>query len=230
MCSNFSHTATARAVLERAGLLHHFDAVVISEDVGLRKPRAEIFAAVADALALAPAEIVHVGDNLDADVAGAAAVGQRTVWLTRRVADPEAALPATTAREADHRIADLAELEALLLAAEQRFERVDLALPVVALGDEARAARARALRRSGSRSSSSTRARTRAGRARRARRPSSPRAPRPSKPSGLVTTGTPSASASRILFCTPPATRTGHRLDAPRARRTAARRRRRRSR
>ena len=59
--------------------------------VGWRKPRREIFEAVARALDVDPREILHVGDNLDADVAGAAAAGMRTAWLTRRVADPSAA-------------------------------------------------------------------------------------------------------------------------------------------
>ena len=114
VCSNFSHTATARAVLERAGLLHHFDTVVVSEDVGLRKPRAEIFAAVATRLGVAPGEILHVGDSLEADVAGAAAVGQQTAWLTRRIADPEAALREYTGPRPTFRIADLDDLEALV--------------------------------------------------------------------------------------------------------------------
>jgi len=87
---------------------------VVSEDVGLRKPRAEIFAAVATHLALPPLEILHVGDSLEADVAGAAAVGQQTAWLTRRIADPEAALAAYTGPKPDHQIADLGELEALV--------------------------------------------------------------------------------------------------------------------
>jgi FMN phosphatase YigB (HAD superfamily) len=45
LCSNFSHSETARRILEDFDLLRHFDAVVISESVGIRKPRAEIFAA-----------------------------------------------------------------------------------------------------------------------------------------------------------------------------------------
>jgi putative hydrolase of the HAD superfamily len=113
VCSNFSHADTARAILERGGMLAHFDAVVISEEIGLCKPRSEIFAAVADRLGVAPDEIAHVGDSLEADVAGAAAVGQQTVWLTRRVADPEAALATYSGVKPAHRIADLRELEGL---------------------------------------------------------------------------------------------------------------------
>ena len=114
VCSNFSHSQTARFVLERARLLAHFDPVVISEDVGIRKPRAEIFEAVLAGLGLAPGEVLHVGDSLSADVAGAAARGMRTAWLTRRVPDPDAALREYTGPKPDRVIADLAELEPLL--------------------------------------------------------------------------------------------------------------------
>ena len=116
VCSNFTDARTARAVLARGGLLPHFDAVVISEEVGLRKPRAEVFNAVSAQLGLPASEILHVGDSLDADVAGAAAVGSPTAWLTRRVADPEAALAAYAGAKPTHRIADLSELAPLLAA------------------------------------------------------------------------------------------------------------------
>jgi putative hydrolase of the HAD superfamily len=114
VCSNFSHGETARFVLEQAGLLEHFDPVVISEDVGIRKPRAEIFEAVLERLGAAPAEVIHVGDSLTADVAGAATLGMRTAWLTRRVRDPEAALRDYEGPAPDHVIEDLAGLEPLL--------------------------------------------------------------------------------------------------------------------
>jgi HAD superfamily hydrolase (TIGR01549 family) len=114
VCSNFSHGETARSVLHNAGLLVHFDPVVISDEVGIRKPGAEIFDTVRERLELAPAQVLHVGDNLSADVAGAAQAGMRTAWLTRRVADPDAALRAYTGPKPDHVIADLTELEGLL--------------------------------------------------------------------------------------------------------------------
>jgi len=115
VCSNFTHTDTAREVLAQAGLLPHFDAVVISMDVGLRKPRAEIFQAALDAVGAAPEETLHVGDNLEADVGGAAPLGIRPVWITRRVADREAALRAFAGPAPAHTVADLAELEPLVL-------------------------------------------------------------------------------------------------------------------
>jgi putative hydrolase of the HAD superfamily len=110
LCSNFSHSETALGVLEDAGLRPHLDAVVVSDAFGLRKPRPEIFQEVLARLAVGPEEAVHVGDNLRVDVAGAAALGIRTAWLTRRVPDPEAALREYEGARPDFVLADLAEL------------------------------------------------------------------------------------------------------------------------
>lgn len=114
LCSNWSWTPAALAILEGAGLRDRFDALAISHDVGARKPRPEIFAAALDALGVAPSEAIHVGDNLEADVAGAAAHGLRTVWITRRVADPEAARARNPEARPDWIVRDLAELEAIV--------------------------------------------------------------------------------------------------------------------
>lgn len=113
LCSNFSHAETARAILERAGLERHLSSAVFSDEVGLRKPRPEIFAAVADSLGLEPREILHVGDDLRADIAGAASFGMRTVWLTRRVRDPEARLAAFDGPRPEFALEDLMDLPVL---------------------------------------------------------------------------------------------------------------------
>jgi HAD superfamily hydrolase (TIGR01549 family) len=114
LCSNFSHTETALQVLDESDLGRHLDVVVVSETDGFRKPRPEIFEQVLARLELVPAEVLHVGDNLIADVRGAGELGFRTVWLTRRVADPDARLREYDGPPPDHRCEDLAELEPLL--------------------------------------------------------------------------------------------------------------------
>jgi HAD superfamily hydrolase (TIGR01509 family) len=113
LCSNFSHTETALRVIEEAGLRPHLDAVVISEEVGFRKPRPEIFRATLDALGVGAEETLHVGDDLRADVGGAAPLGIRTAWVTRRVRDPEAKLREWEGPTPDWTVSDLAELEEL---------------------------------------------------------------------------------------------------------------------
>ena len=110
LCSNFSHSETALGILDDAGLLASLDAVVVSDAFGLRKPRREIFDEVLTRLGAAPEDVIHVGDNLGVDVAGAAELGIRTVWITRRVRDPEARLREHTGPPPDCTIADLAEL------------------------------------------------------------------------------------------------------------------------
>ncbi|MDP6979643.1 MAG: HAD family hydrolase [Myxococcota bacterium] len=114
LCSNFSHTVTALTILEDYGLHAHLDAIVVSEEVGIRKPRTEIFEAVLDELAVAPEEVLHVGNSLGADVAGAAALGIRSVWITRRVREPESRLEAHEGAAPDYQIDDLVDLERIL--------------------------------------------------------------------------------------------------------------------
>ena len=114
LCSNFSHTPTALAVLEDAGLGDVLDPIVISDQHGFRKPRPEIFREVLDALGARPDEVLHVGDRLDADIAGAAALGIGTVWITRRVREPEWTLDEHDGPRPDHVITELRELIHLL--------------------------------------------------------------------------------------------------------------------
>jgi HAD superfamily hydrolase (TIGR01509 family) len=114
LCSNFSYAPTALALLDDFGLSRHFDSIVISETVGRRKPHAEIFEVVLGELGVRPEETLHVGDNLVADVQGAAALGMPTAWITRRVRDPQAALSQYDGPPPDFQIRDLAELSDIL--------------------------------------------------------------------------------------------------------------------
>ncbi|HKE11539.1 MAG TPA: HAD family hydrolase [Myxococcota bacterium] len=114
VCSNFTHTPAALRVLEEAGLAPHLDAIVVSEEIGVRKPRKEIFDEALRRLSVSASEAVHVGDNLAADVAGAAGVGMRTIWLTRCVQDTHAALRGYTGPWPAGRLSDLAGLPGVL--------------------------------------------------------------------------------------------------------------------
>ena len=114
LCSNFSHAPTALDILEEAGLQSHLRSFIISVDVGIRKPRPEIFQAVLDQLGVDAAEAIHVGDNLAADVVGAAGVGLRTVWITRRVDDPAAALRREPRARPDWTVGRLEQVEDVL--------------------------------------------------------------------------------------------------------------------
>lgn len=69
------------AILDRNGL--RFDAVVTSESAQAYKPRPRIFEIAVASLGVPAREAVHVGDSLEADVAGASRLGFRTVWVNR---------------------------------------------------------------------------------------------------------------------------------------------------
>lgn len=79
--SNFDHAATAHALLARHGLDQVLSAVVISIEVGRRKPHPAIFTAALERLGARPQDALFVGDSLGDDVAGAAAVGMDTAWV-----------------------------------------------------------------------------------------------------------------------------------------------------
>jgi HAD superfamily hydrolase (TIGR01549 family) len=115
VCSNFSHSQTALRILEDAGLRWYFDAVLVSDATGYRKPRREIFDATCAVLGAAPADTLHVGDHLRLDVAGGGAAGLHTAWLVRRVPDPEASLRDHAGLAPSHVIRDLAEVPGLVL-------------------------------------------------------------------------------------------------------------------
>jgi FMN phosphatase YigB (HAD superfamily) len=75
----FSGGELLRELLDREGLLAHFQGWGFSDEVGHYKPAPQIFEAALAALQAQPREAVHVGDLRRTDVAGAAALGMRTV-------------------------------------------------------------------------------------------------------------------------------------------------------
>lgn len=83
--SNFAIPECVQKLLQNYGLDALFDAVVVSAAVNKRKPSPEIFEKTLRLLGVAVGEAVFVGDTVDADIAGAKAVGMRAVYVERRV-------------------------------------------------------------------------------------------------------------------------------------------------
>jgi putative hydrolase of the HAD superfamily len=85
LVSNYYLPGPLRRSLDRFGITPRLGAAVISGEVGWVKPRPEPFLEALRILGAEPGECIFVGDNLDADVGGAAALGMRTVhvreWL-----------------------------------------------------------------------------------------------------------------------------------------------------
>jgi len=58
-------------------------AIVTSESVRAYKPRPEIFEAALEALGCARQEVLHIGDSLRSDIAGAESLGIPSAWINR---------------------------------------------------------------------------------------------------------------------------------------------------
>ncbi len=80
-------------ILEDNGLHSRFEAVIVSSEIGWRKPHPEIFRRALAALDLPPGEVLHVGDSVGDDVAGARAAALRAALLDRRGAKPGDGVP-----------------------------------------------------------------------------------------------------------------------------------------
>jgi putative hydrolase of the HAD superfamily len=74
-------TDSQNTKLEVMGIRHLFSVVLISEEVGIKKPDPRIFRMGLEKLAVNASEAIFIGDNPVLDVAGAMAVGIRAVWL-----------------------------------------------------------------------------------------------------------------------------------------------------
>ncbi len=91
--TNFDHSPTVHQLLHREGLETFFETVVISADVGWRKPRSEIFQKALDLLELKAEDTVFVGNDLKIDVGGANAIGIPAIWFNRHGETPPPHLP-----------------------------------------------------------------------------------------------------------------------------------------
>ena len=86
---------TLPELLHSLDLVSHFDFIVASSRVGYEKPHAGIFEHALELADVAPDEVVHVGDNVNADVNGALGVGIQPVLIDRRgsVQEPPPGIP-----------------------------------------------------------------------------------------------------------------------------------------
>lgn len=76
--------SNGNADLERIGISRHFRFQLGAREHGKAKPSPCIFLAACARLGCAPGEVLHVGDNMEMDVLGAARAGLRTCWINRR--------------------------------------------------------------------------------------------------------------------------------------------------
>ncbi len=100
---------TQRNKLRVLAIEHRFGAIVISGEIGRKKPDAHVFELALARLGASAADAWHVGDSLESDIAGARAAGLTGIWINRHGHIREATDP-----EPHHEVTSLNELLPLL--------------------------------------------------------------------------------------------------------------------
>jgi FMN phosphatase YigB (HAD superfamily) len=81
LMSNFTYAPVIYAALRRLTINKFFNAVLVSEDTGWRKPHVKIFEEALKRLGVSANETVYVGDSPLEDIKGASLIGIKTVFV-----------------------------------------------------------------------------------------------------------------------------------------------------
>lgn len=66
--------------MRTSGILHYFDSLILSEDIGINKPRRELFEYALEKSGSQVSDSIMIGDMFDTDIAGAAGVGMEQIY------------------------------------------------------------------------------------------------------------------------------------------------------
>ncbi len=81
LISNFTHAPVIYKSLRKLRLIEFFNTIVVSEEVGWRKPSSNIFEYALNQLQIQAHEAVYIGDSPNEDIKGAKQAGIRTVFV-----------------------------------------------------------------------------------------------------------------------------------------------------
>ena len=81
LVTNFTYAPAVRSILEKNNLTRLFDSIVISDDMGWRKPHPKIFQRFLSDVSVQPADAIFVGDDPRYDFEGAQTLGMSTILL-----------------------------------------------------------------------------------------------------------------------------------------------------
>lgn len=86
--SNAADSANVQRLIDNAALRPYFDPIIISANVGVRKPNPRIFDPVLKTWGFATNEVVVIGDTLGADILGAKNAHMKNIWVTMQADTP----------------------------------------------------------------------------------------------------------------------------------------------
>ena len=110
LVSNFAYSPALKKTLERFSIAKYFDALIISSEVGWRKPSPKIFKKALQALGVKASETVFIGDSPHHDIEGAKNNGMKTILVEKASINKDEKLG-----NPDRRIFELKELQKILL-------------------------------------------------------------------------------------------------------------------
>ncbi len=109
LVSNFDDAQCGREVLLDTGVAELFEAVIISAEVGLRKPNPLIYRRMLEMLRMDARAVLFVGDTPREDVQAPRMAGMSVAWVNNRGVDLPESIP-----RPDFTLASIAELPGLL--------------------------------------------------------------------------------------------------------------------
>lgn len=108
LISNFTYAPVIHAGLRKLCINHFFNVILVSEDVGWRKPHRQIFETALKRLKVDAEETVYVGDSPQEDIRGAKTVGMKTIFIPSQFYSTENLLESK--QKPDMMVADVCEL------------------------------------------------------------------------------------------------------------------------
>lgn len=114
--SNIISTSLVPHMLNEYGIAQYMECIVMSSEVGVRKPDPKIFAIALDRMGVTPEETAYVGDTISRDVLGAknAHLGLSVRLNNPSIAHRDAAFTGPDAPKADYVITEFWELPEIL--------------------------------------------------------------------------------------------------------------------
>jgi putative hydrolase of the HAD superfamily len=82
MLTNFTHGPAARKIITQLGLASFFDVILISGELGFRKPSPVVFQKLVEGLEVEKHQMIYIGDDPEPDIVGARNAGIQPVWFT----------------------------------------------------------------------------------------------------------------------------------------------------
>ncbi len=86
--SNAADNANVQRLIDNAHLRPYFDPIIVSANVGVRKPNPRIFEPILKTWGFPPNEVVMIGDTLGADILGAKNAKMKSIWVTMQADTP----------------------------------------------------------------------------------------------------------------------------------------------